>query len=320
MSETIESVEEEEEEEEEEEVEEEEVEEEEVEEQSLEEEEQSESSSSTEEEQEENEEEENEEEEQNSEENDEEQDSQEENSDEEEDVAMTADEVADMASKISTMKLSLPPLTSSPSVTKSPILKVLSPVVISPVVKSPVLKVLSEPVLKSSTELPVLKSSTELPVLKNQELPVLKNVKSEKAPKIQELPALKKKKKIEVQPVSREEIEDVIAPKPGKGGKGNKREPKVVIPMELLDKAEKKVKKGEKLDDLLVRDNTENDEAFLMRSAYSKAAEKVVPNETTATYVLIGQMAYNRAKYGMTYPPDMNNVLNQIDELILKGV
>jgi len=57
----------------------------------------------------------------------------------------------------------------------------------------------------------------------------------------------------------------------------------------------------------------------MMRKAYSHAAEKAFPKYPAGTYLLLGEMAVQRAKYNMTYPEDISPVLDYIDNWIIEN-
>ncbi len=74
------------------------------------------------------------------------------------------------------------------------------------------------------------------------------------------------------------------------------------------------VKPAANLDSLLAKSETENNDMFNMRNAYSRAAMKIFNNQINpATAVLIGRMAANEATFGITYPEDSDRVLRYID-------
>jgi hypothetical protein len=71
------------------------------------------------------------------------------------------------------------------------------------------------------------------------------------------------------------------------------------------------------LDGLLVKSDTESNDLFNMRSAYSRAAMKVFNNQINpATAVLIGRMAANKAIFGVTYPDESDRVLRYVNAQI----
>ena len=75
----------------------------------------------------------------------------------------------------------------------------------------------------------------------------------------------------------------------------------------------------ETLDSLLVKRSTETDDIFNMRSTYSRVAMKVFSGKINpATAVLIGEMATNKALYGIKYPDESDRVINYINGEISK--
>ncbi len=68
------------------------------------------------------------------------------------------------------------------------------------------------------------------------------------------------------------------------------------------------------LDSLLVKNDTESNDLFNMRSSYSRVAMKVFNNQINpATAVLIGRMAANKAIFGVTYPDESDRVLRYVN-------
>jgi hypothetical protein len=73
------------------------------------------------------------------------------------------------------------------------------------------------------------------------------------------------------------------------------------------------------LDDMLVQRKDEKEDHFNMRSIYSKVAMRVFKGAINpATAVLIGEMAVNKAIYGVTYPEESDNVIKYVDSEIMK--
>lgn len=73
------------------------------------------------------------------------------------------------------------------------------------------------------------------------------------------------------------------------------------------------------MDDLL---NTPRPNEDLLRYNwrlnYTRAALELLPQQLDErTALIIGEMAVNRARYGVTYPPEYQRALEYIDELIL---
>ena len=74
------------------------------------------------------------------------------------------------------------------------------------------------------------------------------------------------------------------------------------------------------LDTLLVKDENESEDIFIMRNVYSRAAMKIFNNQINpATAILIGQMATNKAIYGVTYPEESERVLIYVNNEIAKN-
>ncbi len=71
------------------------------------------------------------------------------------------------------------------------------------------------------------------------------------------------------------------------------------------------------LETLLIKRDSETNEMFDMRSAYSKVAMKSL-KINPATAVLIGRMGAEKAIYGITYPAESDNVINYINNLIIQ--
>lgn len=73
------------------------------------------------------------------------------------------------------------------------------------------------------------------------------------------------------------------------------------------------------LDALLVKRDSETPDFFNMRSTYSKVAMNVFNRKINpATAILIGQMATNKAVFGVTYPEESDRVIRYINTEILK--
>ncbi len=73
------------------------------------------------------------------------------------------------------------------------------------------------------------------------------------------------------------------------------------------------------LDSLLIKRDSETEEFFNMRSAYSKAAMNVFQSKINpATAVLIGQMATDKAMYGIVYPEESDRVVRYVNAQIMK--
>lgn len=71
------------------------------------------------------------------------------------------------------------------------------------------------------------------------------------------------------------------------------------------------------LDNLLIRKPHEDETFFNMKSIYSKVAMNVFSNQINpATAILLGEMASNKAIYGVKYPEETDRVLRYIDEQI----
>jgi len=74
------------------------------------------------------------------------------------------------------------------------------------------------------------------------------------------------------------------------------------------------------LDDILVKRYEETPEFFAMRSAYAKAAKQIFGTQINfETAALLGEMASNRALYGITYPEKSNVVLDFLSDTIIKS-
>lgn len=67
----------------------------------------------------------------------------------------------------------------------------------------------------------------------------------------------------------------------------------------------------------LTKKETETEIFFDMRSIYSKIAISVFQNQINpATAILLGQIAADKATYGVTYPEEIDKVIRYIDEQI----
>ena len=68
------------------------------------------------------------------------------------------------------------------------------------------------------------------------------------------------------------------------------------------------------LDDLLIKRNTETEDYFTIRSAYSRMAMNVFGGKiNAATAVLLGQMAADKVTYGVVYPEESDKVIRYIN-------
>ena len=113
-------------------------------------------------------------------------------------------------------------------------------------------------------------------------------------------------KPITIREVTKEEIEEAISPKPKK--REETKEKKIIkLSTKKVEKPELSIEQRE----------DESNEDFMMRKAYTLAAEKVFPNYPSSTYILLGDMGVKRAKYNMTYPKETDIVLDHIDKHIL---
>ena len=73
------------------------------------------------------------------------------------------------------------------------------------------------------------------------------------------------------------------------------------------------------LESLLIKRDSESDEYFRMRSAYSKAALSVFGGKINpATAILLGQMATDKAMYGVVYPDESDRVIRYINSQLLQ--
>ena len=71
------------------------------------------------------------------------------------------------------------------------------------------------------------------------------------------------------------------------------------------------------IDTMLVKRKTETVDMFKMRSVYSKIAIRVFQNKINpATAILLGEMAANKAVYGITYPEESDEVIRYINAQI----
>lgn len=111
-------------------------------------------------------------------------------------------------------------------------------------------------------------------------------------------------KPIQIQPTTASDIEKKIQKQP--------RKSKKTVQVETILTQ----KKSAKLDDLLVKDENESMDMFLMRSQYSKIAAQAFPKYSAATFVLLGRMGANRGFYGTEYPEESNQVLDYLDNVI----
>lgn len=76
--------------------------------------------------------------------------------------------------------------------------------------------------------------------------------------------------------------------------------------------------KTEDLNSLLIKRESETQDFFNMRSAYAKVALSVFQGKINpATAILLGQMAANKAVYGLTYPEESDRVIRYINEQIM---
>lgn len=68
------------------------------------------------------------------------------------------------------------------------------------------------------------------------------------------------------------------------------------------------------LDDLLMKRQTETDDYFTIRSAYSRLAMQVFGGKiNAATAALLGQMAADKVTYGVVYPEESDRVIRYIN-------
>lgn len=199
-------------------------------------------------------------------------------------------------------------------VAKAPLLKIATPksvakatpLKIVTATKSPVKLVVKQPV-KALVKQPVklaIKSKTPVkaPVKLAVKAPVKQKAKGVKSASIL------------VQPTSVSEIESKLEPKKSREVT---KEATVIIPTQLVEQAEKKSPELP-LDQLLIKEEDETNDFFLMRSQYARVAQQLFPKHGTATFVLLGRYGANRAKYGVSYPDDVTPVLDFIDSTIMK--
>jgi hypothetical protein len=72
------------------------------------------------------------------------------------------------------------------------------------------------------------------------------------------------------------------------------------------------------LDTMLIKRESETQDFFNMRSVYAKVALSVFQGKINpATAILLGQMAANKAVYGLTYPEESDRVIRYINEQIM---
>lgn len=72
------------------------------------------------------------------------------------------------------------------------------------------------------------------------------------------------------------------------------------------------------LDAMLIKRESETQDFFNMRSVYAKVALSVFQGKINpATAILLGQMAANKAVYGLTYPEESDRVIRYINEQIM---
>jgi len=72
------------------------------------------------------------------------------------------------------------------------------------------------------------------------------------------------------------------------------------------------------LDNMLIKRESETQDFFNMRSVYAKVALSVFQGKINpATAILLGQMAANKAVYGLTYPEESDRVIRYINEQIM---
>ncbi len=68
------------------------------------------------------------------------------------------------------------------------------------------------------------------------------------------------------------------------------------------------------LDDLLTKRQTETEDYFTIRSAYSRLAMQVFGGKiNAATAALLGQMAADKVTYGVVYPEESDKVIRYIN-------
>jgi len=80
------------------------------------------------------------------------------------------------------------------------------------------------------------------------------------------------------------------------------------------------VEKPVTLDSLLIKRNSESQMFFDMRSIYAKIALSVFQGKINpATAILLGEMATNKAIYGLVYPEDSDRVIRYINEQIVNN-
>lgn len=74
------------------------------------------------------------------------------------------------------------------------------------------------------------------------------------------------------------------------------------------------------IDSLLIKRNSESQMFFDMRSIYAKIALSVFQGKINpATAILLGEMATNKAIYGLVYPEDSDRVIRYINEQIVNS-
>ena len=88
------------------------------------------------------------------------------------------------------------------------------------------------------------------------------------------------------------------------------------IPVESVQNVEEDYK----LEDVLKKYDTESEEDFQLRSAYTYAAKKAFPDYPTGTYINMGNWSIQRAKYGQTYADNINAVLDHLDNFIKENM
>ena len=101
------------------------------------------------------------------------------------------------------------------------------------------------------------------------------------------------------------------------------RKPKVA--KEIVEEGKKKYSSKETkelnqqaLNDILVQDKSETNEFFLMRSAYAKKAAELFSEEQPTTHALLGYYGASNAKFGQTYPKDIQDVVDYINQEVRK--
>ena len=164
------------------------------------------------------------------------------------------------------------------------------------------IEIVDDEVLES--KLPPLGSLTPSPVPEKPAIKPSSKIISSVLTPLAKQTLSQKGEPITIQPTTPEEIEKKMVKQPTKSKKPIKVE--TVLTQ----------RKSSKLQELLVKDENETNEFFLMRSQYSKIASQIFHKYPVGTFILLGRMGANRGYYGLKYPEETNKVLDYVDEVI----